>query len=149
MRHRFRDVSQRSRRGAWLLAQREQGGSPPFDTAMMFKILIIQAVDNLSDERAGFLINNRISFMRFLGLTLAIGFQMRGGFGCFATSSAKQARSRGCSPVSMSRASGYIAITGQIVDATLVAAPKQRNNEEEKTAIKEGRIPNGWGDNPA
>jgi len=30
---------------------------------------------------------------------------------------------------------------GQIVDATIVAAPKQRNTEEEKAAIRDGRIP--------
>ena len=29
-----------------------QGGRPPFDPVMMFKILVIQAMDNLSDERA-------------------------------------------------------------------------------------------------
>ena len=28
-----------------------QGGRPPFDPVMMFKILVIQAMDNLSDER--------------------------------------------------------------------------------------------------
>ena len=36
----------------------------------MFKILVIQATNNLSDERAEFLINDRLSFMRFLGLGL-------------------------------------------------------------------------------
>ncbi len=45
-----------------------QGGRPPFDPVMMFKILVIQAANNLSDERAEFLINDRLSFMRFLGL---------------------------------------------------------------------------------
>src|ERR1700739_3948889 len=29
-----------------------QGGRPPFDPVMMFKILVIAAMDNLSDERA-------------------------------------------------------------------------------------------------
>ena len=29
---------------------------------------------------------------------------------------------------------------GQIVDATLVPAPKQRNTEEEKAAIKAGKL---------
>src|SRR6201988_1196731 len=48
-----------------------QGGRPSFDPVMMFKILVIAAMDNLSDERAEFLINDRMSFMRFLGLTLA------------------------------------------------------------------------------
>jgi transposase, IS5 family len=35
-------------------------------------------------------------------------------------------------------------MSGQIVDASLIAAPKQRNSQEEKKAIKEGRIPEGW-----
>ena len=34
---------------------------------------------------------------------------------------------------------GYLAMGGQIVDATLVPAPKQRNTEAEKAAIKKGR----------
>jgi len=38
---------------------------------MMFKILVIQAAHDLSDERAEFLINDRLSFMRFLGLGLS------------------------------------------------------------------------------
>ena len=47
-----------------------KGGRPPYDPVMMLKILIIQAQNNLSDERAEFLINDRLSFMRFLGLGL-------------------------------------------------------------------------------
>jgi IS5 family transposase len=38
-----------------------QGGRPPFDPVMMFKILVIQTTNNLSDERAEFLINDRLS----------------------------------------------------------------------------------------
>ena len=45
-----------------------QGGRPPFDLVMMFKILVIPAMNNLSNERAEYLINDRLSFMRFLGL---------------------------------------------------------------------------------
>ncbi len=41
-------------------------------------------------------------------------------------------------------AGGYIAMSGQIVDASLVAAPRQRNTDDEKKAIKEGRIPLNW-----
>ena len=41
------------------------------------------------------------------------------------------------------RASGYLAMGGQIVDATIVAAPKQRNTEAERTSIKAGEIPKG------
>src|SRR3979411_2483817 len=48
-----------------------QAPRPPFDPVMMFKILVIQTTNNLSDERAEFLINDRLSFMRFLGFGLS------------------------------------------------------------------------------
>ena len=38
---------------------------------MMLKVLVIQTANNLSDERTEFLINDRLSFMRFLGLRLS------------------------------------------------------------------------------
>ena len=40
-------------------------------------------------------------------------------------------------------------MSGQIVDATIVATPKQRNTLEEKKAIQDGRIPADWKDKPA
>jgi hypothetical protein len=43
----------------------------------------------------------------------------------------------------------YLAMGGQIIDATVVPAPKQRNTQEEKAAIKEGRILERWKDKPA
>lgn len=44
---------------------------------------------------------------------------------------------------------GYFAMGGQIVDATLVAAPKQRNTQAEKNAIKEGKKAGEmWSDEP-
>jgi IS5 family transposase len=47
------------------------------------------------------------------------------------------------------REAGYVAMGGQIVDASLIAAPKQRNTEEEKKAVKEERIPEAWKAKPA
>lgn len=56
---------------------------------------------------------------------------------------------------------GYLAMSGQIVDATIPrdglparpragsAAPKQRNNDAEKDALKAGRVPEEWRDKPA
>ena len=48
-----------------------KGGRPPFDHVLMWKILILQASHSLSDERTEFLIKDRLSFMRFLGLGLS------------------------------------------------------------------------------
>jgi len=44
---------------------------------------------------------------------------------------------------------GYLAMGGQIVDASIIAAPKQRNSEDEKADIKAGKVPAGWKDKPA
>jgi len=46
-------------------------------------------------------------------------------------------------------AAGFLAMSGQIIDASIVAAPKQRNTDGEKRDIKEGRIPTKWANNPA
>jgi hypothetical protein len=44
---------------------------------------------------------------------------------------------------------GYIPMSGQIVDASLVPAPKQRNTEPEKAAIKAGKSADEiWPDAP-
>ena len=128
-----------------------QGGRPPFDPVMMFKILVIAAMDNLSDERAEFLINDRMSFMRFLGLTLADRVPDARTIWLFRE---KLTKAGAIEPLferfdAVLRASGYIAMSGQIVDATLVAVPRQRNTDEEKKAIKEGLIPQNWKDKPA
>jgi len=47
-----------------------KGGRPPFDPVLMFKIMALQALYNLGDDQTEFLINDRLSLMRFLGLAL-------------------------------------------------------------------------------
>ena len=47
------------------------------------------------------------------------------------------------------REAGYIPMSGQIVDASLISAPKQRNTDGEKADIKEGRVPPAWQSHPA
>jgi IS5 family transposase len=39
---------------------------------------------------------------------------------------------------------GYVAKAGQMVDATFVEVPKQRNSREENALIKEGQVPEAW-----
>ena len=36
----------------------------------------------------------------------------------------------------------------QIIDATVVAAPRQRNTDAEKAILKAGQLPQGWKDKP-
>ena len=128
-----------------------QGGRPPFDPVLMFKVLVVQATNNLSDERAEFLINDRLSFMRFLGLGLADRVPDARTIWLFRE---KLTHAGAIKPLfdrfnAALREAGYIAMGGQIIDASLIAAPKQRNTEAEKAAIKEGRIPEDWNAKPA
>jgi IS5 family transposase len=51
-------------------ADRAKGGRPPFDHVLMFKVLILQTQNNLSDERTEFYLRDRLTWMRFLGLGL-------------------------------------------------------------------------------
>jgi IS5 family transposase len=128
-----------------------RGGRPPFDPVMMFKILVIQAQNSLSDERSEFLINDRLSFMRFLGLSLGDGVPDATTIWLFRerlvkAGAIKRLFDRFDQAV---RDAGYIPMSGQIVDASLVAAPKQRNTEVEKAEIRAGRIPEAWKQKPA
>lgn len=46
------------------------GGRPPYDFVLLFKILVLARLFNLSDDQAEYQINDRMSFMRFVGLGL-------------------------------------------------------------------------------
>ena len=137
-------------------SDRAKGGRPPYDHVLMFRILILQASHSLSDERTEYLIKDRLSFMRFLGLSLADRVPDANSIWTFREALTR-ARIGGVSAIealfrrfeAQLSAAGYIAMGGQIVDATVVAAPKQRNTEDEKRALKEGRIPEAWAQKPA
>ena len=47
--------------------RKSNAGRKPFDVILMFKILILQSLYNLSDDQLEFQIRDRLSFMRFLG----------------------------------------------------------------------------------
>jgi transposase, IS5 family len=132
-------------------ADRSKGGRPPFDCVFMFKVLILQIMHALSDERCEYLIKDRLSFKRFLGLGLADPVPDATTIWTFreALKKANAIDALFHRFDEALRASGYLAMGGQIIDAAIVAAPKQRNTDEEKKAIKQDRIPDGWKDKPA
>jgi IS5 family transposase len=137
-------------------ADRSRGGRPAFDHVLMFKVLVLQASHSLSDERTEFLIKDRLSFMRFLGLGLADAVPDANTIWTFrealtrATLDGRPAVAVlfGGYEAALTKA-GFLAMGGQIVDASIVAAPKQRNTDAEKRELKEGRIPAAWADKPA
>ena len=130
---------------------RTKGGRPPYDPVLMFKILVLQALYSLSDEATEFQIRDRLSFQRFLGLGLDGAVPDATTVWLFRERlvNAKAIDKLFARFDAVLKDRGYLAMGGQIIDASVVPAPKQRNTEEEKTAIKEGRIPESWKDRPA
>lgn len=133
-----------------------KGGRPPFDLVFMFKVLILQASHSLSDERTEFLIKDRLSFMRFLGLGLSDPVPDANTIWTFREALTRaEIAGRPAIEVLFSaydtalRDAGFLAMGGQIVDATVVSAPKQRNTEAEKAELKAGRVPDAWKAQPA
>jgi IS5 family transposase len=53
-------------------SDRAKGGRPPYNPVLMFKVLVLQALYNLSGDQAEFQSRDRLSFMRFLGLNLGV-----------------------------------------------------------------------------
>lgn len=123
---------------------RGKGGRPPFDRVLMFKILVLQALYSLSDAASEFQIRDRLSFQRFqrfLGLGLDGTVPDARTVWLFRERlvSAKAIGKIFARFDAALKDRGYLAMGGQIIDATVVPAPKQRNTEAEKTAIKEAR----------
>ncbi|MFC6623820.1 transposase [Novosphingobium panipatense] len=44
---------------------------------------------------------------------------------------------------------GYLAMGGQIVDASIISAPRQRMTDEERAVVRQGGIPQAWAAKPA
>ena len=132
-------------------ADRSKGGRPPFDHVLMFKVLILQTQNNLSDERTEFYLRDRLTWMRFLGLGLGDPVPDANTIWTFREALTKAGAIEGLFELfdRELRSAGYLAMSGQLVDATIVAAPKQRNTRAEKQAIKDGRVPEDWQDKPA
>ena len=119
-----------------------QGGRPPFDPVMMFKILVIQTTNNLSDERAEFLINDRLSFMRFLGFGLSDRVPDARTIWLFREKRHEGRRHRAIVRALRCNASAIRIHRhgGPDRRCSLIAAPRQRNTQDEKKAIKDGRV---------
>jgi len=131
-------------------SDRSKGGRPPFDAVLMFKILILAALNDLSDERAEFLITDRLSYMRFLGLGLGDKAPDRNTIWTFreALKKAGVIDDLFAAFDAQITGSGYHATHGQLVDASLISAPKQRLTDAEKAQIKQGKRAEEIWDNP-
>jgi IS5 family transposase len=126
--------------------RKSQAGAKPKDVILMFKVLVLQQLHNLSDDRIEYQIRDRLSFMRFLGLQLEHKVPDANTVWLFR----EKMRVLNLENALFNRfheqlaKRGYAAKAGQMIDATFVEAPKQRNPREENAIIKADAIPVDW-----
>ncbi len=132
--------------------ERPQGGRPPFDAVLKLKMLYLQAQHGLSFEATEHLVRDRLSWMRFCGLSIADPVPDANTLWDFrealiGAGALDQLFERLDQAI---KDAGYLPMSGQIVDASLVAAPRQRNTDAEKAAIKAGKKASEiWPEKPA
>lgn len=131
--------------------RKSRAGRKPMDAVLMFKTLVLSALYNLSDDQIEYQVRDRLSFMRFLGL----GLEDR-----VPDAKTVWLYREGLAQAGMVEAlfkqfdgylaqQGYIARGGQILDASIVAVPKNHNTREENKTIKNGEVPVDWANKPA
>ena len=126
----------------------DKGGRPPYDAVLMFKIVVLQALYNLSDEQTEYQILDRQSFMMFLGLEMWDGVPDARTIWLFRETlrQAGAVEQLFAQFDAMLNAHGLEASGGQIIDATFVEAPRQRNSRDDNATIKDGKAPKDWSD---
>lgn len=125
---------------------RSKGGRPPYTAVLMFKVLVLQTLYMLSNDQTEYQLRERLSFMRFIGLalhepvphakTIWVYREQLMRAGALKRLFARFDR--------VLREKGYLAMGGQIVDATIIEARRPRLTEAEKETIKGGGVPAEW-----
>ena len=125
---------------------RGPGGRPRHDVVMMFKVLVLQRDDNLSDEQTEYQINDRLSFQKFLGLTWSDAVPDQNTIWLFREvlirrGQVKQLFRRFEKHL---HEAGLMGHEGKMIEASCVDVPRQRNSREENAEIKQGTVPESF-----
>lgn len=126
------------------------GGRPSFDYLLMFKILILQRYYNLSDDSTEYAILDRLSFMRFLGLTISDTVPDAKTIWNFKNELVKSnlvEKLFSLLDKTLTK-KGVILHKGKMIDASIVEVPIQRNSREENQQLNSGTIPDHWKESP-
>jgi len=126
--------------------RKSRAGRKPWDAVLMFKAIVLCALYNLSDDQVEYQLRDRLSFMRFLGLGLEDKVPDAKTVWLYR----EQLAQAGVIETLFAdfdgylEQQGYLAMGGQIIDASIVPVPKQRNSRGENAKIKDGQTPEGW-----
>ena len=132
-------------------ARKSAAGRKPWDALVMFKAIVLCELYNLSDDQVEYQLRDRLSFIRFLGLGLEDRVPDATTVWLYREQLARAGEVEALFAAFNGHLErrGYLAMGGQIIDASIVPVPKQRNSREENATIKAGETPEAWEDQPA
>jgi IS5 family transposase len=124
---------------------------PAFDVLLMFKILILKTVYNLSDDQVELQIRDRLSFRAFLGLSFSDTVPDSKTIWLFSEQLTQLGLGKLLFDRFYSELENYgVTIKGGIaVDGTFVEVPKQHFHQDEYAQIKKGEKPESRTSKPA
>ena len=128
----FRPILMRVRKDDY-----SKGGRPPYDVVLMFKIVMLMSWYNLSYNSAEFIINDRLSFMRFLGVPVGTKLPDENTIWDFKEDIKNHELERELFDIFNQKLIdyGYSLKSGTMVDASFCETPKRRVISE--TSLKE------------
>ena len=122
-----------------------KGGRPPTDAIVMFKTTLLQDWNNISDDNAEYMINDRLSFQRFLGMELGEKAPDAKTIWLFKEKLGKDGMRELFDLFDEKlHTLGVVKREGSLVDASFVEVPKQRNSREDNAKVKNGEVPEEW-----
>ena len=130
--------------------RKSNAGRKPYDAVLMFKMLLLQSLYNLSDAQIQYQVLDRASFMAFLGLRPGDDVPDEKTVWLFREH-LTQLKLIGTLFEQFNAIldeAGFSASKGSIVDASIVEVPRQRNKREENDQIKQGQRPASFDKNP-
>jgi hypothetical protein len=127
-------------------ARKSAAGRKPTCRLLLFKMLLLQRLHGLSDERLQYQVTDRLSFMRFLGIELAGNIPDARTVWAFRESLRHHQLVEALFERlnQALRDQGITLKSGQIIDATFVPVPSQRNSRDDNALIKAGAVPLAW-----
>lgn len=127
-------------------SDRSKGGRPPYDAVLMFRVLVLQTLYTLSDDQTEYQLKDRLSFMRFVGLAMHDPVPDAKTIWLYREQLARDGTTERLFARfdALLRTKGWLAMGGQIVDATVIEARRPRLSQAEKDMIKGGGTPAEW-----
>ena len=126
------------------------GGRPPFDRVMLFKVLVLQRMYNLSDDNTEYQILDRHSFCKFLGIDSYAQVPDSKTIWYYREQLKKHEIIHEIFSLFTEKLqnASLMLKDGAIIDASIVQVPRQRNTREENKQVRDGEIPEEWKDKP-